>query len=358
MRKISTIYLQEGTKLAKAIYSSRGGLIMPSGVQMQTAQINRLRDAGVTEVYIDDPRVADIEIVEPISDITRIKAIRTLRDAFLAVQSDGANAKIDLSLLVGVAKEIHDEVVYNNPRVANLIEIKSKDDYLFVHALNVAILSTIIARIGGSPAQSYDVALGALLKDLGMAFLGLSVLDRNGELTQDERTVLQQHPEATVNLFKGKSEVSAFAKVVISQHHERLDGSGYPNKLKGDQIHPLAKIIAIADTYAAMISDRPYRAKHRPDAAIEYIMSSAGFEFDHNLVDVFTKCTVPYPIGTMVKLSDESKGVVVNLGKGLASRPIIRLFCDQYGRQLEHCYEVNLSEQQHQTKLITETLDE
>ncbi|MDA8213628.1 MAG: HD domain-containing protein [Clostridia bacterium] len=358
MRKVSTKYLREGMKLAKAIYSSRGGLVMPSGVKMQEAQIKRLRQAGVTEVYIDDPRVEDIEIVEPVSDITRIKAIRALREAFLAVRSGGVNPKIDTGFLAQVAKEIHDDVVHNNPRVANLIEIKSQDDYLFVHAINVAILSIIMARMGGYVSQSYDIALGALLKDLGMAKLDPELLDRPAKFSPDELAILKQHAEDSAGLFKGKSEVSAFAKVVIGQHHERVDGSGYPQGLKEGQIHPLAKIVAIADTYAAMISDRPHRPKHRPYEAIEYIMSSAGFEFDHNLVDVFTKCTVPYPVGTMVKLSDGEKGVVVNLGRGLASRPIVRLFFDQNGQELPVCDELNLSEPQHQTKLIVETLDE
>lgn len=358
MRKISTVYLRTGMKLAKAIYSSRGGLIMPSGVQMQEAQIQRLRDSGINEVYIDDPRVADIDIVEPVSDITRIKAIRTLREAFNAVRSMGTKAKIDTEALVKVAKEIHDEVVYNNPRVANLIEIKSQEDYLFVHAINVAILGIIMARIGGHVNLSQDVAVGSLFKDLGMAVLSQEVLDKPGQLSPEELTTLKQHPDITAEIFKSKSEISAFAKVVIGQHHERLDGSGYPRGLRGEHIHQVAKIVAIADTYAAMISDRPYRKKHRPYEAIEYIMSSAGFEFDHTLVDIFTKCTVPYPIGTMVKLSGGEKGVVIDLGRGLSSRPIIRLFTDQAGQEFSTCYEVNLSEPHNQTQLIVETLDE
>ncbi len=358
MRKISTVYLREGMKLAKAIYSSRGGLIMPSGVQMQEPQILRLRDAGISEVYIDDPRVADIDIVEPVADVTRIKAIRTLREAYTAVRSQGTKAKIDTTSLLKVAKDIHDEVVYNNPRVANLIEIKSPDDYLFVHAINVAILGIIMARIGGYPNLSVDVAVGSLLKDLGMATINQEVLDKTEQLTPEELASIKHHPEITSELFKGKSEISAFTKALIAQHHERFDGSGYPLGLKDGQIHQIAKIVAIADTYAAMISDRPHRKKYRPYEAIEYIMSSSGFEFDHNMVDVFTKCTVPYPIGTMVKLSGGEKGVVIDLGRGLTSRPIIRLFTDQNGQDLAYGYEVNLSEPQHQTQLIVETLDE
>ncbi|HEX3032445.1 MAG TPA: HD domain-containing phosphohydrolase [Bacillota bacterium] len=355
MRKISTGKLKPGTKLGRAVYSSKGGLIIPSGVQIQEAQIQRLLDNGITEVYVDDPRVSDIEIVEPIPDVTRIKAIKELRYAFSAVRSD---AKVDVSGLVKIAKEIHDDVVFNNPRIATLIEIKSKDDYLFVHAINVAILATIIARMSGLNANSLDICVGAFLKDLGMAKLPQEVLDRPDHLTAEEQAILKKHADVTINLLKGSSEVSAFAKIVIAQHHERMDGSGYPQAMKDAQIHPLAKIVAIADTYAAMISDRPHRPKHRPFEAIEYIMSAAGFEFDHNFVDVFTKCTVPYPVGSMVRLSDNSKGVVVNLGRGLASRPIIRLFYDRQGNELGAGYELNLSDQSNQTILIAEILDE
>ncbi|MFZ3172502.1 MAG: HD domain-containing phosphohydrolase [Carboxydocellales bacterium] len=358
MRKVSAKYLQQGQKLAKAIYSSRGGLVMPSGVQMQGEHIERLKKAGITEIYVDDPRVKDIEIVEPISDITRIKAIRALRDAFTAVRSGGVNAKVDIGLLLQIVKEVHEDVVQNNPRVANLIEIKSSEDYLFVHALNVAIISIIMARIGGFVSQTYDIAMGVILKDLGMAQLAEEVLNRPDKFLPAELSAMQMHTGTTMGLFQGRSEISAFAKVIIAQHHERQDGSGYPAGLKDSQIHGVARIVGIADTYAAMVSDRPHRPKYPPYEAIEYIMSSAGFEFDHNLVDVFTKCTVPYPIGTMVKLSDDAKGVVVNLGSGLPSRPIVRLFYDQNGRELPHCYELNLSDPEHQTKLIVEILDE
>ncbi|HEX3032344.1 MAG TPA: HD-GYP domain-containing protein [Bacillota bacterium] len=358
MRKISTANLKPGIKLAKAVYSSKGGLIMPSGVQIQDAQIARLLENGVSDVYIDDPRVSDIEIVEPIPDVTRIKAIKALREAFQTVNTTGSMEKVDVGSLVKVSKEIHDEVVYNNPRIANLIEVKSRDDYLFVHAINVAILSIIIARLSGLNANSYDICMGAFLKDIGMALLPREVLDRPGPLTPEEQQKLRQHPDATVNLLKGVPEVTAFAKVVIAQHHERLDGSGYPNCMKDAQIHALAKIMAIADTYTAMISDRPHRPKYRPFEAIEYIMSSAGFEFDHTLVDVFTKCTVPYPIGTMVRLSDGAKGVVVSLGRGLPTRPIVRLFNDAFGTDLGNGYDFNLSDERNQTVLIAEILDE
>lgn len=358
MRKISTNKLKAGTKLGKAVYSSKGGLIMPPGIQIQDAQIRRLLDNGVSEVYIDDPRVSDIEITEPIPDVTRIKAIKALREAFQIVNTTGRAEKVEITSLVKIIKEIHDEVIYNNPKIANLIEIKSKDDYLFVHAINVAILSTIIARLSGMNANSYDVCMGAFLKDLGMALISRDALDRPGPFTPEELAEMKQHPEETLNLLKGSTELSAFAKVVITQHHERIDGSGYPHGLKDSQIHPLAKVVAIADTYTAMISERPHRPKYRPFEAIEYIMSSAGFEFDHNLVDVFTKCTVPYPIGTMVRLSDGSKGVVVNLGRGLPTRPVIRLFNDINGTDLGNGYDFNLSDERNQTILIAEILDE
>lgn len=154
MRKISTTNLKEGTKLAKAVYSSKGGLIMPSGVEIQQAQINRLLDSGVNVVYIDDPRVSDIEITEPIPDILRIKAIKSLKEAFQIVNTTGSADKLDIITLTKIAKEIHDEVIYNNPKIANLIEVRSQEDCMFVHAINVAILSIIMARQSGMQANS------------------------------------------------------------------------------------------------------------------------------------------------------------------------------------------------------------
>ncbi|MDA8235794.1 MAG: HD domain-containing protein [Clostridia bacterium] len=357
MRKISTQNLKAGMKLAKAIYSSRGGLIMPAGIELSSEYVDKLNTAGVGEVYIDDPRVADLEIIEPISEVTKLKAIRCLKESYVLLQK-GTGPKVDFESLRQVVKEILEDVNRNNPKVVNLITIKSDEDYLFVHAINVTILAVVMARLAGYQQHLMDIALGAYLKDLGMARLDQQVINAPRTFTGDETAMIRRHPEISLEIIQDMTGLSAFTKAIIIQHHERCDGTGYPTGLKESHIHDYAKIVAIADTFAALISDRPHRARIKPHEAIEFMMSAAGFEFDHNFTDCFCKCTVPYPVGTMVQLNSGEKGVVVDLGKGLASRPVVRVFYDSGGQEVKPCYNLNLSDGQYQTKIITEALEE
>lgn len=359
MRKSLVKNLQPGNKLARAVYSSRGALIMPRGIPLVVDQIERLANTGVEEVFVEDPRVADIDILEPVGEVTKIKALRVLKELFDHIRRKEVSGKpLQLDGVREVIKDIIDELQFQKSSFINLLICKHTDNYIHMQALNVTILSITMAKLAGFSSNIYDIALGAFLKDIGMAYLPEELVNRPGPLTDDEQITLKEHPRLGTELINEQPGMSAFTKIIINQHHERCDGSGYPLGLKDKTTHNLAKLVAIADSYCALVSYRPYREKLSPNEAIELVMSNAGFEFDHNLVDHFTKCTVPYPIGTMVKLTTGETGMVVNLGKSIPTRPIVRIFTDSQGQEVEPCYEINLMDPVHQTKLIDGVLDE
>lgn len=359
MRKSLVKHLQPGDKLARAVYSSRGALIMPRGLPLVADQIERLANTGITEVFVEDPRVADIDILEPVGEVTKIKALRVLKELFADVRKkEGSGKPLQLDGIREVIKDIIGELHYQKSAYINLMICKPTDNYIHMQALNVAILSITMAKLAGFISNIHEIALGAFLKDIGMAYLSEELINRPGLLTDDEKIALHDHPRLGVELLNEQPGINAFTKIIINQHHERCDGSGYPLGLKDKNLHNLAKLVAIADSYAALVSYRPYREKLSPNEAIELVMSNAGFEFEHNLVNHFTKCTVPYPIGTMVQLTTGETGMVVNLGQSLPTRPIVRIFTDQQGKEVEPCYEINLMDPAHQTKLIAGVLDE
>lgn len=118
---------------------------------------------------------------------------------------------------------------------------------------------------------------------------------------------------------------NAHVKSIIMHHHERINGTGYPNGLMGSDIHPLAKIVMLADVYDAMTSDRPHRLAHTQQEALEYIMAQAGEIFDFNIANAFSRKLVPYPVDSYVMLSNLEEGVVVRNNPNHPLRPIIRI---------------------------------
>lgn len=359
MRIIRTSHLKPGDKLARPVYGTAGGLIMPANVALTAEHIERLYKQGVEQVYLDDPRVADLQIEEPIREVTRIKVVKVLQDAMQEISQKGLAARLNSKAIEEVISELHEELFTIKARGFNLYSGKAGENFLPLQSLNTAILATVMARLGGYLQYSKDVVSGALLMNLGLALLPRELLFKSEPLLPEEKAQIQKHVDFSLQIVNNNfPNLRSFVKVVIQQHHERMDGSGYPQGLKGEKIHALAQLVGIAETYCAMVSWRPYREKISPQEAIEYIMGGAGFEFDHKLVDIFSRCTVPYPVGSMVLLSTGEKGVVMDLGKGLTTRPLIRLLTDSNGEELEQPADINLSDPQYQTRVIVGLLDE
>jgi HD-GYP domain-containing protein (c-di-GMP phosphodiesterase class II) len=170
-----------------------------------------------------------------------------------------------------------------------------------------------------------QIFLGGIYHDVGMAMLPENVINKSAELTIEEKKMILMHPVSGYNFVKNKGFLTAYIKVITLQHHEHIDGSGYPKRISKDDINPLAQIIGIVDVYDAMTSDRPYRRSVTSKEAIEYIMGSAGTHFDHRIASAFIKKINPYPKGSLIELSDGSFAVVDGVDKNLPLHPVVRI---------------------------------
>lgn len=174
------------------------------------------------------------------------------------------------------------------------------------------------------------------------------------ELTDGEKDLIRKHPVFSLKMADSIPELSAFAKTVILQHHERLDGSGYPGKIKGEELRTFVQIAGMADVYCAMICDRPYRRRVPPAEAVEYLMSAGGMEFGTETVKLFCRTVTPYPYGSFVKLNTGETGVVIK-HTHLLNRPVVRILFDS--RKSKVLYDIDLTSRENQTKVITEVLN-
>lgn len=360
IRRIPIARAQAGASLARPVYNQRGTLVIPVGTQLNEGHLHRLGEAGVRDVFIDDPTIPEVQAHEPISEATKAFAVEVLKDLF--DRAAAGTLKGGLGPLYNkvsqVVKDIQDDLAEHRDRVTSPIFDIEGVDYLVAHSLSVSVMAMDVARHGNFAPKVFDLGLGALLHDLGMATVPPDLRHKPEPLTPEERALVQLHPQGGLKLIEQTPALSAFTKVVVLQHHERAGGNGYPKGLKLKDIYPLARLMAIVDVYSAFLSDRPHRERYTPQRAMDYIVSSAGFDFDFDLTQEFAQRVAPYPVGTLVTLSTGERGVVVEVKDGVVTRPVVRLFTDSSGAATGQFKDVNLSTSEHQTTMIVGSGDE
>ncbi|MBI6546819.1 MAG: hypothetical protein HY692_08490 [Cyanobacteria bacterium NC_groundwater_1444_Ag_S-0.65um_54_12] len=160
-------------------------------------------------------------------------------------------------------------------------------------------------------------------------------MNKPGKLTELEFERVKEHARAGFDMLREIWSLSAHAKIIVLQHHERYDGTGYPKGLKGQDIHMYGQIGAIADVYDALTSDRTYRRRLLPNEAIDFLVGHGDRYFSKDIITTFISVIAPYPIGTMVKLSTNDVGIVTEVDMKVATRPVVRILRDAKGKELE-----------------------
>jgi HD-GYP domain-containing protein (c-di-GMP phosphodiesterase class II) len=175
------------------------------------------------------------------------------------------------------------------------------------------------------------LGVGLLLHDIGKLAVPLEIIHKEGPLTAQEWRAMRAHPELGYQMLKESNGISALSRVVVRSHHERWDGSGYPDGKRGDQIHQFARIGAVADVFDALTSDRTYRPAMPIWQAYQFVLEHIASQFDPEVVDVFRSSVAPYPPTTGVVLSDGRRGIVKEVHQAMVDRPIVRIVADASG---------------------------
>lgn len=358
MRLISTISLEQGVALAKPIYNGKGQVLISEGVPLTERMIDRLINMGITYVYIDDPFTRDVEIKSPISEKTRKEAVETIEQTLEVVKKEKSLSKVFVFEQLGkkfsfVVRDILDQIKNHKDVISLLSEVSTYDHYIFTHSLNVTIYSLALGVGLKLPQRKLeDLGMGAMLHDVGKMLVPYEILTKPAQLTKDEYNVIKKHAEDGFNILRNLPNVPLVAAHCAYQHHERLDGSGYPRGLVADEIHYFGRILAIADVYDAVTSNRVYRKALLPNEGLEILYAGAGSKFEQNMIETFRKSIAVYPVGLSVYLNDGRKGVVVRQNGGTSDRPVIRIIEENEVR-LQTPYELDLMKEL--SVLIVET---
>ena len=369
------MYVDSVTKQHEGINSIK---IKTSGLVRDKSIIKRLVSEGVLELLIDFTK-GDAPVPAKYKPQSAPKTSNSQKKVektsiAISIEQEFAKATVNydqhgrklqslygdltsgLSANIKVLDEIASEIVSSVFRNANamtiLTRIKDKHSYNWRHMINCAIFTAVFAKyVGYGKAVVQELAMGALLHDLGQAKLPQGIFSKPTKLSNNELAAIKKHVAQGLGLVKGEKGITPLMLDMIVNHHERLDGSGYPRGLQAEKLSRPARIMAIVDVYDAMTADRMHQEGDEPINALRYLLANKHL-FDGELVQRFIKCLGVHPVGTIVKLTNERLALVLEGNVLNPIKPKIKLFYNAKHNHHVTPKDIDLSEHTQELKIL------
>ncbi|MCP5207789.1 MAG: HD-GYP domain-containing protein [Hahellaceae bacterium] len=354
-----------------------------SGPLKSEAVIEKIIKLGVTEIYIDTMKGADTQDGIPAHEVEKNNETQlqkagalspltrpqiSLQDEMIVAEKLHREAKglvnnvmedvkigksIDVSSVSELADGMLDSIFRNHNALSCLGRIREKDSYLMEHSVNLSVLMSLFGR---SMSLDRDILhqtiIGALLHDIGKILVPDEVLHKPGKLTDAEFGQMKTHVVHSADILKTTEGISELTILVAAQHHEKMDGSGYPNGLKGEEISAYGRMVAITDVYDAITADRVYHKGMTPTAAIKKLLEWSGSHLDRSLVEHFIRTVGIFPVGSLVLLESGRLGVVIEANEADQRLPTVRVMYHTKFRNFIKTMVIDLSKPSVQDRIL------
>jgi putative nucleotidyltransferase with HDIG domain len=295
----------------------------------------------------DHEKEADIQHVPIKEELTRAKEIQQAAKQTIQHVMDDVRfgRQIETEKIQCTVHEMVESVFRNQDALLSLGRIRKTDEYTYYHSISVCALMVSFAKqMGFDQRLVEEIGIGAMLHDIGKMKIPIEILHKTDKLTEEEYEIIKKHVIFGKDILESTRGIAEASILMCAEHHERVDGTGYPEKLSGDEISVFGQMSAIVDVYDAMTSDRCYQKKMNPSEVLRKLFEWSKFHFNRNLVQRFIRCIGIYPIGTLVRLESGMLAVVINHGEKDILKPTVRVIFNSERKILVIPYDLDLSE--------------
>ena len=354
---VRTSSLKEGMKVDQSIIDKTRRVLIARGTVLDTYLIEALKRLGINGVYIREGE--DAEPVLPKEDVKVSEKARkvieklTVEDRTRVTLSESVKKRVQegISYLYSnteaedfadasksIASELLKAIDDNDALAVDISMLKVSDEYTFKHSVDVATMAMVVAKkMGYSEEEVYDIGVAGLLHDLGKAKVPPEILNKPGKLTEEEFEIMKKHSIHSYNILKENKGIKDSVKLAVLQHHEKINGQGYPMGLEASQICKFAKILTVVDIYDALVTERPYKAAFTQRDAVEMLMAMT-YELDMDALKGFLGSVILYPVNCIVQLSNgETARVVENYTEYILRPKVVGL---QSGKVYDLAYDL------------------
>jgi HD-GYP domain-containing protein (c-di-GMP phosphodiesterase class II) len=350
VRWVSLRTIKPDRVLAQSIMDERGRVLLAQGMVLSVSMVHKLQSIGVCSVCIEDAITDDISAHEFISPQTKQAVLETTYNALNEIANGSFTKQIRPTRIKQKFRPLLEEVIGQLKEVGGAGEhfgtVYLSDGELYHHSVNVTLFALSVG-IGLSMSESdlIDLGVGTLLHDVGKLRIPETILKKPGKLTSDEFEHIKLHTNYGYELLKEIQDLSVPSALVALEHHERVDGTGYPRGLKGPEMHYFSRITGVVDVYEALTANRVYRTAFLPHQAFELLLGGGGTQFDPMVIDSFIRTIVIYPVGMTLLLSTGDRAVVTQSRRKQTQRPVVRVIEDGEGNPYYAPYEVDLAKE-------------
>ncbi len=318
------------------------------GLDVDSAPTKEEADKEVMEEInkIDEINFDDIEPVAVGREIMMAKKVR--KEALKTVQNVMNNIKMGAQIHKEEVEVVVNDIIISMLRNPNAMMsmgmLRKTDEYLYQHSISVSALMVSFGKLLGFDSKLLkEIGLGAMLHDIGTMQVPHSIISKPNGLTENEYEQIKKHVTYGRNILQETEGVTEMSIITAYQHHERMDGTGYPKGIKGDEISRAGRAIAIIDVYDALTTKRCFRHLVPPAEAIKMIFNWSETKFDREMVQKFIKCIGIYPVGSLVRLESGLLAIVFDHSTDDLLRPLVRVVYDTKNERILMPYVIDLS---------------
>jgi HD-GYP domain-containing protein (c-di-GMP phosphodiesterase class II) len=322
-KNIEVKKLDIGMILDRDVMDSRSGVILiPKGTAITKEFINKLINYKIDSVFIREEKIP-----EGVSNKGLKDSYHNLEDALDKIFDEVKREnKLETDKILETMNDFVDEVSKERDILTQMRLLKKKDDYTFNHSLGVCILAIALGKwLELSRNQIFDLSIAALFHDLGKLKISDDIIKKPSKLTEEEAMEMRKHSFYSYKMLLDTKKFNNDILLGVLQHHEKIDGTGYPNGVSEKDIHLYAKIISICDIYHALTSTRTYKYKDSPLRAADYLREESFTSLDSHITQVFLKNISRFYVGNTVLLSDGTTGVIVYIHPQDETKPIVKV---------------------------------